>query len=358
MLMVIMAGGSGTRFWPASNRSKPKQFLNICGETPMIRETCDRLGPIVEDKDILVILGREHVKEAEACFEDREIKLLAEPIGRNTAPCIGLGAMYAESRGYDGPIAFLPADHYIGNVPAFLESLKLAGRIAESGGLVTLGIVPTRPETGYGYIHRGSEIKGMEGLPAYYVSAFVEKPDPEKAFHYLQAGDYYWNAGIFIAKASVILKEIRQHLPELYQGLIKLKPSFGTQGFEVLLEEVYQGIDAESFDFGIMEKTEETILVVPSECGWSDVGSWNSLYELKRQDCDPQGNISEGDIFLYDSKGNYISSQSGRFIACLGINDCLIVDTPEALLVADLRRSQDVKKVVEYLEKEKRKKLL
>lgn len=358
MLMVVMAGGSGTRFWPASNRNKPKQFLNICGDAPMILETCNRLGPVAGDKEILVILGREHMKEAEACLKGREIGLLAEPVGRNTAPCIGLGAIYAEAQGHDGPVAFMPADHYISNVPSFLQSLEQAGRMAESGGLVTLGIIPTRPETGYGYIRRGAEIKGREGLPAYYVSAFVEKPDSDTARRYLQNGDYYWNAGIFVARASVILKEVRRYLPGLYEGLVRLKPSFGTPDFESIFEEVYQGIDSESFDYAVMEKTEESILVLPCECGWSDVGSWDSLYELKKAECDPEGNITEGDTFVFDSQGNYISSQGERFIACLGMKNCLIVDTPGALLVADLGRSQEVKKIVEHLKKENREKLL
>jgi mannose-1-phosphate guanylyltransferase len=358
MLMVIMAGGSGTRFWPVSNRNKPKQFLNICGDIPMIRETCERLSPIAGDREILIILGREHIEEAEICLKGKEIDILAEPMGRNTAPCIGLGAIYAESKGYDGPIAFMPADHYIGNVPAFLKSLEQAGKMAEAGGLSTLGIIPTRPETGYGYIRRGPEAEGAERHQAYFVSAFVEKPDPEKARQYLKSGDYYWNAGIFVAKAAVILKEIEQYLPKLYQGLVRLKTSFGTPDFELIFEEVYQGIDSESFDYGIMEKTKESIFVVPCECGWSDVGSWDSLYELKKDEYDSNGNFTEGDTFIYNSKGNYISGQSDRFIACLGMNNCLIIDAPGALLVADRRRSQEIKKIVEYLKKENREKLL
>lgn len=358
MLMVIMAGGSGTRFWPVSNRNKPKQFLNICGDIPMIRETCDRLSPIAADREILIILGREHLEEAEACLTGREFNMLAEPIGRNTAPCIGLGAIYAESRGYDGPIAFMPADHYVGNVPAFLKSLKQAGEIAEAGGLVTLGIIPTRPETGYGYIRRGSKAEGKEQSQAYLVSAFVEKPNLEKALQYLKSGDYYWNAGIFVAKAAVILTEIEKYLPSLYQGLVRLKSSFGTPDFKLIFEEVYQSLDSESFDYGIMEKTKESVFVIPCECGWSDVGSWDSLYELKKDEHDSNGNFTEGDTFVFDSIGNYISGQSDRFIACLGMKNCLIVDTPEALLVADLRKSQDIKMIVEYLKKENREKLL
>jgi mannose-1-phosphate guanylyltransferase len=324
----------------------------------MVRETCDRLSPIASDKEMLVILGREHIKEAETCLKGREVNLLAEPVGRNTAPCIGLGAIYAKSQGYDGSIAFMPADHYIGNVPAFLKSLERAGKVAESGGLVTLGIVPNRPETGYGYIRRGPEVEGAKGFQAYSVSAFFEKPDPEKARHYLMSGDYYWNAGIFVAKASVILKEIEQHLPKLFQGLLRLKSSFGASDFESIFEEVYQQIDSESFDYGIMEKTKESIVVIPCECGWSDVGSWDSLYKLKKDAYDSNGNFIEGDTFIYDSQGNFISGQSDRFVACLGMRNCLIVDTPRALLVADLRRSQDIKKIVEHLKKENRKNLL
>jgi mannose-1-phosphate guanylyltransferase len=219
---------------------------------------------------------------------------------------------------------------------------------------VTLGIVPTRPETGYGYIRRSETQTDLSGKPVYPVSAFVEKPDPEKAVQYLTSGEYFWNAGIFVATAETIMSQIERYLPDLYKGLTRLKKTMGTDVFVEEFETVYESLEAISFDYGIMERTKEPVYVLPSECGWSDVGSWASLYELKGQDHDKNRNLSKGDSVLVDCEGSFVSSQSGRLIACLGLENCLIVDTPEALLVADLRRSQDIREIVKKLKDAKR----
>jgi len=349
MFAVIMCGGSGTRFWPVSRRHKPKQFLNICGNDPMVVETCDRIKPLVRDEEMVLVLGREHKREAETLFKDRAVHILAEPVGRNTAPCMGLGAIYALYLGCRGPVAFLPADHFIGDPSAFVENLRQAGKLAESGGLITLGIVPTRPETGYGYIRRSGACPDSGGPMAYEVSAFVEKPDPEKARAYLASGEYFWNAGIFVATPEAILGEIRQYLPDLYEGLDRLKGHLGTEAFEEKLEDVYEALEAVSFDYGIMEKTENAVYVVPSQCGWSDVGSWASLYELKGDEQDEYENLAEGESLLTDCKNTFVSSRGGRLVACLGVKNCVIVDTPDALLVADLGKSQEIRDIVEQL---------
>jgi len=358
MFAVIMAGGAGTRFWPSSRKARPKQFLNISGKGPMVMETCDRLRPLARDKEMILVLGEKHLKQAKEIFKTREVHMIGEPVGRNTAPCIGLGAIYAQDLGCRGPIAFLPADHFIGDTTAFLEGLRRAGEIAESGGVVTLGIVPTRPETGYGYIRRSEAFNDSGKMTAFRVSAFVEKPDLENARRYLASGEYLWNAGIFVATAETILKEIQEHLPGLYQGRDRIKMALGTDAFETEMRDAYEELEAISFDYGIMERIKDPIFVVPCECGWSDVGSWASLYELKEQDYDNDQNLSEGESILIDCKKSFISAQSGRMVACLGLKNCLVVDTPGALLVADLGRSQEVRKIVEQLKRTQKEELL
>ncbi len=349
MFAVIMCGGSGTRFWPASRRQRPKQFLNITGKGPMVVETCNRLGPLARDNEMILVLGAEHLEEAADLFEGRDVHILAEPVGRNTAPCIGLGAIYARHLGCTGAVAFLPADHYIGDPSRFLEDLRAAGEIADRGGIVTLGIVPSRPETGYGYIRRDPDPVNAGGRTAYRVSGFVEKPDLEKARRYLTSGEYYWNGGIFVARPEIILKETEQQLPDLYRGLERLSGVLGSDRFEAELRDVYRNLTGISFDYGIMEHTREEVVVVPSECGWSDVGSWASLYELKGAERDDGQNVSEGDTVLVECENSFVSGRGGRLVACLGLRDTLVVDTSDALLVADLKRSQDIREIVDRL---------
>jgi mannose-1-phosphate guanylyltransferase len=349
MFAVIMCGGSGTRFWPASRRQRPKQFLNITGRGPMVVESCNRLHPLVRDHEMILVLGAEHLKEATDLFEGRDVHIMAEPVGRNTAPCIGLGAIYARHLGCTGAVAFLPADHYIGDPSRFLEDLRAAGEIADRGGIVTLGIVPNRPETGYGYIRKDAERVNAGGVTAYRVSGFVEKPDLETARGYLASGEYYWNGGIFVARPETILRETERQLPHLYEGLERLSAVLGSDRFEAELKDVYGNLAGISFDYGIMEHTREDVVVVPSECGWSDVGSWASLYELRSPDADELKNVSDGETLLVSCEKSYVSSRSGRLVACLGLKNALVVDTTDALLVADMDRSQDIREIVERL---------
>jgi len=358
MFVVIMAGGSGTRFWPSSRKARPKQFLNLTGKGPMLVETCDRLGPLAHDEEMVLVLGREHLPQAHALFEGRNVHLVSEPVGRNTAPCIGLGALHAEHLGCRGPIAFLPADHFIGDVPAFLTALRKAAKIAESGAIVTLGIVPTRPETGYGYIRRSSARSDFSEIGAFRVDAFVEKPDLETAQRYLAGGEYFWNAGIFVASAVTILRALKQHLPDLHAGLMRLQGALGTTSYDREIETLYPALTSISFDYGVMEKTSDPLFVIPSECGWSDVGSWLSLHELRSRASAADRNVAAGDALLVDCRETLVSAQGERFVACLGLEKCLVVDTPEALLVADLQRSQEVKKIVEALKEARKEDLL
>lgn len=358
MYSVIMAGGSGTRFWPYSRKKRPKQLLNITGSGPMVVETCNRLLPVSKDEEMIIILGESHYTETASLFSERNINILAEPMGRNTAPCIGLGALYARYLGCDGPIAFLPADHFIGDIPAFNKCLEQAGKASEQGGIVTLGIVASRPETGYGYIQRSNENPGADEGGGYKVSAFVEKPDIKKAVEYLNSGDYYWNAGIFVATPETILCEMKTCLPDTYNSLIKLEPYFGSSDFKEKFVEVYCEIKTESFDYGIMEKTKAEISVIPCECGWSDVGSWESLYELRSAEYDSDMNLSDGDTLITGCEGSYVAAMGNRLVACLGLKNCIVIDREDALLVADMNKSQEIKKIVDELKKRKREELL
>jgi mannose-1-phosphate guanylyltransferase len=324
----------------------------------MLVETCNRLRPVAGDEEMILVLGRNHLEETKRLFRGRRVHILAEPVGRNTAPCIGLGAVYAQYLKGKEPVAFLPADHYIGDESTFLSCLKDAVKVAESGPIVTLGIVPTRPETGYGYIQRSSPYGPAEGYEAYEVRAFVEKPDLKTAEGYLKSGDFLWNAGIFVATPETIFEELKRYLPDLWKGLKQLKGSLGTDAFEKEIDRVYSEIDAVSFDYGIMEKTEAPVVVVPCSCGWSDVGSWESLYELKRERWDESGNLSQGNVLMVDCEKLFVSENSRRLIACLGIHDCLIVDTKDALLIGDLNRSQEIRRIVERLKGIGKEKLL
>jgi mannose-1-phosphate guanylyltransferase len=351
MHIVIMAGGAGIRFWPASRKKRPKQFLNISGPQPMVLETIERVRSLAHDAEIIIVLGKEHLAEAQKLLPDRKVHLLVEPRGRNTAPCMGLAAVYASYLKWESPIAFLPADHFIAKPATFLAGLKRAAEVAATGAIVTLGIVPTWPEVGYGYIQRSPERHPSPGPDVFRIKTFIEKPKREKAEEYIRSQDFFWNAGIFIATPAAILKALDTCLPELSKALKHLNGSFGSAGFERRLTEVYQEINSISFDYGVMERLDTPVFVLPCECGWSDVGSWASLYALKASQYDERKNLLEGNVVVIDSQNNYITNRSDRLVACLGLKHCLIVDTPETLLVMDLDRTQEIRKIIDQLEK-------
>lgn len=346
---VVMAGGSGTRFWPMSRVCKPKQFLPVTGGESLLVQTCNRLNPLLGDDRMVAILGEGHLPEAKACLADRPIRLIGEPVGRNTAPCIALGALYARSRGVQGAIAFLPADHHTGDQKAFLDALCTAAHKSLSGGIVTLGIVPDRPDTGYGYIRRESSAASDPVDGVFRVAEFVEKPDLDHARRYVASGEYYWNAGVFVATAESILREVERHLPALHRNLSRLEGAFGGEDFARRLEEVYESIEGISFDYGVMEKPGVEGYVVPCRCDWSDVGSWASLYALRSASQDADGNHIDADAVLIDCRGSFVQAAGKKIVACLGLEDILVVDTPDALLVARLDRSQDIRRIVDAI---------
>ncbi len=347
MSFLIMAGGSGTRFWPLSRKSRPKQLLRITSHEPMIMETYKRIKPLCpNDSEIFIITGKQHEDGVFALFHHSGVNIVVEPFGRNTAPCIGLGALLASCNNLEEAMVILPSDHYIGKPEVFRKDIEKAIHKANrSECIVTIGITPTRPETGYGYI----EIGEQEDVSLYRVKSFVEKPDIKTAEAYLASGFYLWNAGIFVAKPAVILKEMSLLMPEFYEGLMKIKPYVKEPSFPEKLKELYRQAPNISFDYAIMEKTKLPIFVVSSDCAWSDVGSWYSLYQLKTQKEDE--NIYEGNVIFMKSSGNFVVSKTDRFIAVLGLKNVLVVDVDDALLIADMNYHQDVKAITEHLEK-------
>ena len=358
MYAVIMAGGIGTRFWPVSRERAPKQFLNIVSDRSLIEQTYLRIAPIVKEENIFIVVNETHREITEKIFKNRHVQILTEPYSRNTAPCIGLAAVHIAMESRNAPIAALPADHFIAHDKAFQKILLVGAKAAEKEGICTIGITPTYPETGYGYIKRGIGHGLIDGHKIYKVDRFVEKPDIKDASLYIKSGEYLWNSGIFIFNVNTILEEIRHHLPSLHKGLKRIERAVGSNSYPKILKKVYEGLDSISMDHGIMEKTKSHIYMLPGNFDWSDIGSWKALYDVRKQDHNLMGNLINGEGLTLDTKNSLIYSQTKRLIATLGLKDILIVDTQDALLVADIKKSQEVRRVIEYLKKRAKKKWL
>jgi mannose-1-phosphate guanylyltransferase len=339
-----MAGGIGARFWPASRERLPKQFLAITGDRTMLEQTLDRAETFAGPGRISVVVGRVHADLTEQILTGKPVDILIEPRGRNTAPCIGLAALHAKRMAEDEPIIVLPADHFIADVEGFTRTIRDAAEIARDGAIVTLGVTPDRPETGYGYIHTGARGGESTEHPYFRVRRFVEKPDYQTALGYLASGDYLWNSGIFIFTARTILQEIESCMPALHEGLMEIDRAIGSPDYNATVERVYDRIQSISIDYGVMEKTSKPIYVLKADFGWSDVGSWQALYELRRAEYDERDNLSLGDSMIIDAERNMVFSTTGRKVALLGVEDLVVVDTPDAVMVARLDRSQDVKR--------------
>lgn len=345
---VIMAGGSGTRFWPASRKSRPKQFLPLGadGETPLLTATARRVAAL-SPPDRTLVVTREDLEAAthEALPELPRQNVLLEPQGRNTAPCVAWATATIRRRDPRAVVVVLAADAYIADEAAFAAALRTAADAAAQGAIVTLGIRPSRPETGYGYLHLGDALAGApEGVRT--VRAFVEKPDAARARAYVADGQHLWNAGIFVFRADVMDAAVRAHLPEIAAAMDEFDAA-ARRGQE--REEVrrrYGSLPSISIDYGVMEKVHE-VAVVPVDCGWSDVGSWQASWELGVKD--PNDNVVRAMAVLADARGNVISAPHGKVVALVGVSDLVVVDTPDALLVVPRDRAQDVKKAVDAL---------
>ena len=350
MYAVIMAGGSGTRFWPLSRRHNPKQVLNLSGGGhSLIYETVARLDGLCTLEDILVVTAAapaEAVISQLDCLPRRNI--LIEPQGKNTAPCIGVAALHIKKRDADGVMVVLPADHVIRDREDFQNTLRAgAGLAVEHQCLITLGIKPRFPETGYGYIIRGDEQAQIDGVISYKVEQFVEKPNRERAQQLLDTKKAFWNSGMFLWKASVILAEIATHLPGLYKLLMELEPHIGTDREEEKFTEIYQRAEPVSIDYGIMEKSDR-VCVLPADFHWSDMGSFSALNETFIPDA--SGNILVGDDHLILESNNLTVHSPDKPVALVGVDDLIVVHTEDALLICHKDRAQDVKKIVQLLE--------
>ena len=358
MKIVVLAGGVGTRLWPESRQRRPKQLLNLVGERSMLQETVDRVLPLAPASDVYVVTARPYVAAVAKQLPDvPRTNVIGEPMGRGSAPAMGLAATYLADRD-DDVLAFLPADHAISQPEPFRQALLAAEGLAREGYLVTLGIQPSAPFTGYGYIQQGERI-GVSGdyggFGAFRVARFTEKPDQATATDYLRSGQYSWNAGMFIARAKTLLDEIAVYLPALRAQLASIAAARGTRKERQVLREVWPQVTTITVDYGIMEKTRRAA-VIPVEIGWSDVGDWGSLADVLRRDSD--GNVVRGLHLGLDTANCLIRGSDKRLIATIGLRDMVVVDAGDAILICPRERSQEARQVVERLRADGRGKYL
>ncbi|MCK8078700.1 mannose-1-phosphate guanylyltransferase/mannose-6-phosphate isomerase [Vibrio sp. 1CM2L] len=350
LLPVIMAGGSGSRLWPLSRTLYPKQFLSLTSSSTMLQETVNRLDG-VEHEAPFFICNEEHRFIVAEQLRQKELAhsgIVLEPVGRNTAPAIALAALHAMNKNEDPLLLVLAADHVIQNQSAFIDAVKQAMPQAESGKLVTFGIVPTVPETGYGYIKKGDELITSG---AFEVAQFVEKPNLETAQSYLLSGDYLWNSGMFLFKASRYLEELNLHRPDIFTACQKaISGSRGDLDFIRLDEASFAACPDDSVDYAVMEKTQDAV-VVPMDADWSDVGSFNALWEVNDKDDD--GNATRGDVLTEQTSNSFIYSQN-KLVSTVGVDNLVIIETKDAVLVADKGKVQDVKAIVNKLKSQNR----
>jgi mannose-1-phosphate guanylyltransferase len=351
---LILAGGRGTRFWPRSRKSHSKQVLNVIGERTLIQATVDRLRPLVP-AERLWSLTNGHLRD-EIVRQLPEIppaQILAEPAQRNTAAAIGLAAHILRSVDPDAVMGVFPSDHVIGNPARFLELVAAAYRSADAGGMTVLGIHPRWAETGYGYIEFPQDVR-MGSLDPAPVRKFHEKPKEPVARQYVEAGNFYWNAGMFFWRADVILDELRKYLPAT-AGLLASLPAFADPDFGARLQETFPKAENISIDYGVIEQSPRVTGIACDEIGWSDLGSWNAVWELVERDAN--GNAASADAVLHRSSGNYVSVP-GKTVALVGVKDLVIVETGDALLIANRESAQQVGDVVKLLENSGRDDLL
>lgn len=360
---VILAGGRGTRFWPRSRRRTAKQVLALDGDRTMIQQTVARLLPLAVAQNFWVVTNDE-LREVIARQLNKvpKVQVLAEPVARNTAPAIGLMAFILQRRDPAAVIGMFPADHVIEDEKKFRKTVEQAARLAATrGNIVVMGIHPTRPETGYGYIEVGQKLR--RGV--HRVRRFTEKPNAEKAEEFVAAGNYFWNSGMFVWSARTLVDAIREHLSETAPHLEEIAAAFGSRRFEAVFEKLYPRCENISIDYAVLEprsakgEHSSNLYCIPAAFGWNDLGSWAALYEHRAQARRPSsGNVIEGaEAFTLDAQGNYIYAPK-KFVAAVGVSDLVVVETADALLVTTRERSQDVAKVVKHLDDKKLKELL
>ena len=352
-----MAGGRGTRFWPRSREKKPKHLLDIISARTIIQETVDRIKELIPPQNILVVTGKKHARELiKQLPEIPQKNIIIEPEGKNTAPCVGLAALYIQKKVGDDVMVVLPSDHAITDSNKYLEVIAAAAQlVAKENALVTIGIKPSSVQTGFGYIEYGDSFHHIGKEEVFRVKSIREKPDFAQAQTFVQSGNFYWNSGVFIWKASIILDEISRCLPDLYSGLMKINKVLGTPREAATICSVYKKLASISIDYGVMEKT-DNVFMLRGDFGWSDMGSWDALWEILAKD--NKGNaITGSNVIFEDAEGSLVYSPQ-KLVAIVGAKDLIVVETKDALLICKKGRSQDVKKVVETLGAAKTKKYL
>jgi mannose-1-phosphate guanylyltransferase len=348
---VVMAGGSGTRFWPRSRETRPKQFLPILGKESLIRATLDRFRFIIGPEQTYIISKRSQEQEIRLLNADIPAEnILFEPVGKDTAPCIGLAAIHIQRRDPDGLMVVTPSDHVVRNEELFQATILAAAELAEeTRGMITIGIKPDRPATGYGYIQIEGDRGPIRGVETCRIKTFAEKPDLATAKSFLASGDYFWNSGIFVFRVSTYLDQLEELLPEIHEGLMEIQGRIGRPDYEETLRRIYQQIRGISIDFGVMEKAKD-VFMVRGGFEWNDLGSWEQVYKLSAKD--ENKNACAGETLLLDTTGSYIHSENG-LVAVLGLKDVVVVQEKDVTLICRMDRTEDLKKLVEKLRNKK-----
>lgn len=352
LVAVIMAGGVGARFWPKSRAKEPKQLLNLFSDRSMIQNTVDRMDDLVKKENIYIVTNKvQKEKIVKQLSEIPEENIVEEPFGKNTAAAIGLASIIVDSKHKDAVTIVLPADHLINDKVEFQRIISEAAKHAdEQKSLVTIGINPTRPDTGYGYI----QIEENETDTLHKVIRFAEKPNLDTAKRFLESGDFLWNSGMFIWRTDVILNEIKTYMADLDEGLQTIKSTINTDEFNDTLIKVYGQLRSISIDYGIMENS-KNVKLIKGEFDWSDVGSWDAVYHLLQKD--KNNNVVKGDVYFGNSTGNYVNSEN-KFTALIGVKDVFVINTDDATLVCHKDYAQDVKLIVDYLKMNEKNELL
>jgi mannose-1-phosphate guanylyltransferase len=348
---AIMAGGVGTRLWPLSRQKRPKQALQLIGDRTMFQHAVDRLVPLFAPGQIIVVTGQTHAEVLRPQTPELPSEnFVLEPFGRDSGPAAALGAIHLRRRDPDAVMAMLTADHYIADVERFRAVLAVAEKVARTGKIVTLGIHPSFPSTGYGYIQQGESLGQIDDFEVFEVATFTEKPDAAKANVFYESGTFSWNSGMFIWHVDRLLNELEQQRPRMYRQLMTIAQALGTPDEAYLIGEIWPQIEKLSVDYAIMEKAKD-VAVIPVEMGWSDVGSWATLLEILPGD--DQDNVVNGEHLSIDSYRTLIRSDN-RLIVTIGLEDMIVVDSDDALLICPRERAQEVKEVVDQLKRQGR----